>query len=133
MPGLRLRAGYTFLSSEILDSTSPFNVVFQPGRPLFRRPRHSGFVDAGWHRGPVGLNLVGTFVGAFSDSDFVSLAPALTENPGFTTWDARASYAITRQVSATLAIDNVADNQYMQPLGYPALGRAARVGFRVGF
>jgi len=131
--GLRVRASYTFLASEIIDSTSPFNVVFQPGQPLFRRPRHSGFVDAGWHRDALGLNLVGTFVGAFSDSDFVSFAPPLTRNPGFTTWDARASYAITRQLTATLAVDNLADRQYMEPLGYPALGRAARVGLRVGF
>jgi outer membrane receptor protein involved in Fe transport len=57
----------------------------------------------------------------------------LTENPGFTTWDARVSYAISPQVQATLAIDNIADRQYMQPLGYPALGRAARVGIRLGF
>ncbi len=133
LPGVRLRSGYTFLSSEIVDSTSPSNVVFQPGQPLFRRPRHSGFVDAGWHRGPVGLGLVGTFIGAFSDSDFVSLAPPLTQNPGFTTWSVRASYAIVRQVSATVAIDNLADRQYMEPLGYPALGRAVRAGVRVAF
>ena len=129
---LRLRGGYTFLSSEILESASPSNVVFQQGQPLFRRPRHSGFVDAAWRRGPAAVTVVGTFVGAFSDSDFTSLSPPLTENPGFTTWDARLSYAIVRQLSATLAIDNIADRQYQQPLGYPALGRAIRAGVRIG-
>ncbi len=128
---LRVRGGYTFLSSEIIESTSPFNVVFEPGQPLFRRPRHSGFVDAGWHGGPLSVGVVGTFVGHFVDSDFVSLVPPLTENPGFTTWDIRASYVVFRAVSATLAIDNVADRQYQQPLGYRALGRAVRVGVRL--
>jgi vitamin B12 transporter len=128
---LRVRGGYTFLSSEIIDSTSPFNVVFQPGHSLFRRPRHSGFVDASWRRGPFGATVVGTFVGAFADSDFVSFSPPLTENPGLTTWDARLSYTIYRALTATLAIDNIADRQYMQPLGYPALGRAVRGGFRI--
>jgi outer membrane cobalamin receptor len=129
---LRIHGGYTFLSSEILESTSPYSVVFAQGHPLFRRPRHSGFVDVGWHSGPLGASIVGTFVGRFADSDFASLDPPLTENPGFTTWDVRVSYAIVRQVSATLAIDNLADRQYMQPLGYPALGRTIRGGVRLG-
>jgi len=130
---VRIRGGYTFLSSEIIDSTSPSSVVFQPGQALLRRPRHSGFVDVAFHRGPLAATLVGTFVGSFVDSDFSSFVPPLTENPGFTTWDVRLSYAIVRQLSATFAIDNLADNQYMVPLGYPALGRAVRAGVRVAF
>ena len=130
---VHVRGGYTFLASEILQSTSPDNVVFEPGQPLFRRPRHSGFVDVGVHHGPVSATLVGTFVGTFADSDFVSFDPPLTRNPGFTTWDVRLSYAIVRQLSATLAIDNLADHQYEMPLGYQALGRAIRAGVRIGF
>src|SRR5581483_5459101 len=93
---VRVRGGYTFLSSEILESTSPSDVVFAVGQPLFRRPRHAGFVDAAWRRGPAAVSLVGTFVGEFADSDFVSFDPPITRNPGFTTWDARLSYAIVR-------------------------------------
>ena len=130
---VRVRGGYTFLSSEIIQSTSPDNVVFEPGQPLFRRPRHSGFVDVAVHNGAVSATLIGTFVGQFADSDFASFDPPLTRNPGFTTWDVRLSYAIVRQLSATLAIDNLTDNQYEMPLGYQALGRAIRAGIRVGF
>jgi len=130
---VRVRGGYTFLSSEIIQSTSPDNVVFEPGQPLFRRPRHSGFVDVAVHNGAVSATLIGTFVGHFADSDFASFDPPLTRNPGFTTWDVRLSYAIVRQLSATLAIDNLTDNQYEMPLGYQALGRAIRAGIRVGF
>jgi hypothetical protein len=32
-----------------------------------------------------------------------------------------------------MAADNLADAHYMEPLGYPALGRAVRVGAHVGF
>ena len=130
---LRVRGGYTFLASEIVDSTSPFDPVFQPGQWLFRRPRHSGFLDVAWHGRRAGVNVTGTFIGRFVDSDFASLEPPIGENPGFTTWDARLSYAVTRQLSARLSIDNLADRDYMEPLGYPALRRSIRAGLRVGF
>jgi len=32
-----------------------------------------------------------------------------------------------------LSIDNLANEDYMEPLGYRALGRAVRGGVRVGF
>jgi outer membrane receptor protein involved in Fe transport len=67
------------------------------------------------------------------DSDFSSLEPPLLSNPGYTTWDVRLSYDATRQLRVLVSIDNVANAQYMEPLGYPALGRAARVGLRVAF
>jgi outer membrane receptor protein involved in Fe transport len=59
--------------------------------------------------------------------------PSLTRNPGYKTWDARASLALTSQVSATLAIDNLANADYSVPFGYQPLLRAARVGVRVKF
>jgi vitamin B12 transporter len=131
--GIRGRAGYTFLDSAILESTSPDSVVFQPGQPLFRRPRHSGFTELRWSRGPFAASAVGIVVGRYVDSDFSAFYPPLTENPGYTTWDARFSYRLTSHVSALMAADNLADAHYMEPLGYPALGRAVRVGAHVGF
>jgi outer membrane cobalamin receptor len=131
--GFRARGGYTFLASEIVDSTSPDNVVFQPGQWLFRRPRHSGFAGLMWIRGRLTADLTGVFIGRYVDSDFSSLVPPLVENPGHTTWDARVSWNVTPRVAATLAVDNLTDANYMEPLGYPALRRAIRVGFRAGF
>ena len=75
----------------------------------------------------------GLFVGQYVDSDFSSLAPPILRNPGYTTWDARAAWKLSRQLTATLAIDNLTDAEYMEALGYPSLGRAVRAGFRVGF
>jgi len=130
---LRINGGYTLLASEILESTSPNNPVFQVGQWLFRRPRHSGFTGVAWQRDRLMIDLTGVFVGRRVDSDFSSLVPAMVENDGYVTFDLRARYRLTDQLGITAAIDNLADADYMEPLGYQALGRAARVGLKVGF
>jgi len=130
---LRLRGGYTFLDSEIIDSTSPSSVVLQAGQWLFRRPRHSGFVGASWGRGRVSADVTGMFVGRFVDSDFASLQPPIVEHSPYATWDARAAVKLVPRASVLVAVDNLANADYMEPLGYRALGRAVRAGLRVGF
>ena len=54
-------------------------------------------------------------------------------NDGYATWDVRAAYRLAGRVAVTVAGDNISDADYMDPLGYPALGRAFRAGLRVGF
>jgi vitamin B12 transporter len=130
---LRGRAGYTFLASEVVDSTSPSSAVFKPGQYLFRRPRHSAFVGATWTWDRINADITGVIIRPFVDSDFASLQPPIVTNPGYATWDARVSYDVTRQLRALLSIDNLTDADYMEPLGYPALRRAMRVGLRIGF
>jgi vitamin B12 transporter len=130
---IHARAGYTLLVSEVIDSTSPGNVVFQPGQWLFRRPRHSGFLGVTWHEGRITADLNGIFVGSYVDSDFSSLVPPMTSNPGYTTWAARVAVEVSRQWSGTLSIDNLLDADYMEALGYRSLGRAIRAGLRVHF
>jgi vitamin B12 transporter len=131
--GVHLRAGYTFLASEVIDSTSPSSAVFAVGQYLFRRPRHSGFVGASYGRGRVTADVSGMLVGSFVDSDFSSLQPPIVEHPRYARWDARLSVTLMRQVALLLSIDNLANADYMEPLGYPTLGRAVRGGVRVGF
>jgi len=130
---IRVRTGYTFVSSQIVESTSSFDPVYDAGRPLLRRPRHSGFVGVAlaWRR--LTADLDGVFVGRFTDSDFSSLSPEILENPGWAAWNARLAARLTRVATAIVAVDNLGDRQYMEPLGYRALGRAVRVGLRVGF
>jgi outer membrane cobalamin receptor len=126
-------AGYTFLASEIIESTAPTNPVFQVGSWLFRRPRHSGFGEVAWTHDRIAVSLAGIFVGRRVDSDFSSLQPAIVENAGYALWDLRGSYRLTPMLSVTGAVDNLGNADYMEPLGYPALGRTARIGLRVGF
>jgi len=130
---LRARAGYTWLDSVIVDSTSPSSDVLKSGQSLFRRPAHSGYAGVTWHDTRLTVDLDGVFVGRYVDSDFSSLSPAILVGGDYSAWDARFAYQLTPKLSATAAIDNLANARYMQPLGYPALERAFRVGLRVGF
>jgi vitamin B12 transporter len=125
--------GYTFLASEILESTAPTNPVFQEGAWLFRRPRHSGFASVTWQRDRVMLDLSGIFVGRRVDSDFSSLNPPIIENDGYALWNLRGAYRLTSQFSIFGAVDNLTGTDYMEPLGYEALGRTARLGVKFGF
>jgi outer membrane cobalamin receptor len=130
---LSVRGGYTFLDSELLESTAPGNVVFAEGQWAFRRPRHSGFAQATLSWGRVRADLAGIFVGRFVDSDFSALEPPLVEDPGYTTWDARLECQILSHLAGVVTIENLTDHEYMEPLGYPALRRAVRAGIRVDF
>src|SRR5205823_148448 len=114
-------------------STVPDDVVFRPGQPLFRRPRHSASLGLSWNRQRVTATLNGIFIGRFIDSDFVLLDPPLVSNPGYTTWDARLSYKLSLHLAALVSIDNATSAEYMEPLGYPALRRAVRAGVHVDF
>lgn len=127
------RFGYTLTASEVTDSEAADNTVFAIGNWLFRRPRHSGFAEVSWTDKRISLDLFGSIVGQRVDSDFSSLEPPMTVNTRHTRWDVRASYEISRGLAVTAAIDNLANARYMEPLGYPALGRAVRVGIRTGF
>jgi outer membrane cobalamin receptor len=125
--------GYTFLASEILESTAPTNPVYSPGQWLFRRPRHSGFTAVTWQHDRVLVDLAGIFVGRRVDSDFSSLSPAILESDAYASWDLRAQYRLSRQLTVIGAIDNLTDSDHMEPVGYLALGRTARLGLKVGF
>jgi vitamin B12 transporter len=130
---LRLRGGYTLVHSAIVESTTDFSPVFAVGNWAFRRPRHSGYVNGAWSWAQVTIDVTGTFVGRFVDSDFASFTPPILQNPGWTLWDARAAWRATSRITALLAVDNLTGRDYQQPLGYLALRRAARAGVRVGF
>jgi vitamin B12 transporter len=129
--GVRTTASYTWLHSEIVDSTSEFSPVLAEGQPLFRRPRHSGSVSASWSLTRLTLATTGLFVGRRTDSDFSAFEPPLEESEGYARWDVSATFRIGRGVTGYGAIENLFDRDYMEPLGYPALGRAARAGVRV--
>lgn len=131
--GLRARGGYTFLASRILESTSPANPVFREGQWLFRRPRHSGFIEVAGAWGVFAGHVTGTFVGRTVDSDFALLQPPIEANDGHATWDLRANYRLARRLSLLLAVDNLTGTDYMEPLGYIAPGRAVRGGVQLAF
>jgi vitamin B12 transporter len=130
VPLLHLTAGYTWLDASVVVSGST-SAQFQPGAELFRRPRNSGYAGAVLSRDGVSLSVTGFVVGRFEDNNFSF--PAVTENPGYGVWNARLSVVVTKQLTVLGSLDNLADESYTEPLGYPALGRAGRVGVKVGF
>ena len=77
------------------------------------------------------LALGGVFVGERVDSDFNF--PTISSNEGYALWNASGEVRVARRTAAFVTIDNLADSDYMEPLGYPALGRTVRVGIRTRF
>ena len=124
-PALRVSGGYTFTDSAIVQSTSNYSPVFAVGQWAFRRPRHAGFVGATFTRQRLTADVQGHLIGRFVDSDFSSLVPAITGNPGHTTWDAHASWRLRTGLTALVSVDNLTNRNYQEPLGYLALQRAA--------
>jgi len=129
LPGMfRLRATYAFLDSKVIRSTSS-SAIFAPGRQLYRRPRHSGSVEAVVTHKRMTASLGGVFVGSRVDTDFNF--PTISSNKGYATFNASAEWRFVHGIAAFATLDNLADRQYMEPLGYPALGRSVRVGVRL--
>jgi vitamin B12 transporter len=128
--GLRVRANYTLVDSKVIRSTSS-SPIFASGKPLYRRPRHSGSVQAAFTRGRLSATLGGIFVGSRVDTDFYF--PSITSDKAYATWNAGGDVRIARATSGFIVIENLANRDYMEPLGYPALGRAIRAGIRAKF
>jgi outer membrane cobalamin receptor len=128
-----IRGGYTFLDTKVLASERPDDVVFGLGRPAFRRPRHSGYVGLSYSRDRITADLNGVFVGPFADSDFGLFNPPFLENPGHRTWDARATVRVVPHATALIAVDNLTNADYSEPIGYQPLLRTVRVGLRFAF
>jgi vitamin B12 transporter len=129
-PAQRIRIGaeYTLLDAEVVTSTSELDPLLAPGKPLLRRPRHQGAVFARCSGGRVSAGAHLVLVGTRADSDFVGLG--LESNPGYARLDLRARVLIGRGLEAYASVDNALDAKYQEVLGYPALGRSARLGLR---
>jgi outer membrane cobalamin receptor len=133
--GLAIRAGYTWLETEILaadgiDVTGldPFAV----GDRLLRRPRHRGFVDVTYARGRASA-----FVNVDARGETLDVEPSyglfggLFENPGDATASAGASWQIHRRVAIFGRVTNLFDSAYEEIYGFPAPGRRAAGGVRI--
>jgi outer membrane receptor protein involved in Fe transport len=112
----------------VLESGNSFDPVYAEGQALVRRPKHSGSVSALGRSGRVSGGLSVVFVGDRADSDFLGLG--LTENPGYTRLDARLRVDLGHGFQVFAVGENLADAEYEEALGYPALGRSLRAGVR---
>lgn len=129
--GLQIHGYYTLLDSKVLQQHNTSSPIFEAGRTLYRRPRHSGSLEAAFTRDRISLTIGGVFVGSRVDTDFSF--PTVERNEGYATWNASGEVRIARRSAIFVTIDNLADRDYMEPLGYPALGRTIRAGIRARF
>jgi outer membrane receptor protein involved in Fe transport len=133
-PALQLLGQYTFQDGEILESPSGFDPVYEEGRQLLRRPRHQGSLSIWYSVGRVSLGAALVAMGERSDSDFLGIGLASESeylNPGYTRLDARARVRLAAPLEVFFAGDNLTGASYHEVLGYPALGRALRLGARL--
>jgi vitamin B12 transporter len=133
VPALRVMGGYTFTDSEIVNSTSEFSTVIAAGAWAFRRPRHAGFVRAALSTKLINADIDGQYVGRRSDSDFSSLSPAMTSSGDYWLWNVSTAVKLSKSLEIYGRVQNLGDNDYMEPLGYEAWRRTVHGGVRVRF
>jgi outer membrane cobalamin receptor len=130
---LSLSGNYTYDDTLVVKSPNAFDPSEIPGNHLLRQPVNSGNLAL---TGGM-LRVTGTFaariVGRRTDSDFLFPPLGLTSNPGFVVLSLFGSLRIDAHATAYARIDNLANRQYSEILGYPALGRAASAGMRFTF
>ena len=134
-PGVRVRAGYTWLDTEITDGGG--NPALGEGETLLRRPAHTftltGSVAAG-DRATLSAGIVR--VGARDDTDFQTGLRG--ELPAYVTVGAAASAAIVQgrgaspSLTVTLRGENLLGERYQETFGFPGRGRMVFVGLRTG-
>ncbi len=126
---LSASANYTYDSTRTLSApTDPADLDpnYLPGSRLLRRPVNSGnaMLNASLLR--MNWNLSGYFTGQRFDYNY----PGQIINPGYARFDLAASYNAFHGVSFYGRIANLANKQYQEAYGYPALGREFRIGVK---
>jgi vitamin B12 transporter len=71
-------------------------------------------------------NIGGYFTGQRADYNY----PGQITNPGYARFDLAGSYNLTHGISVYGRITNLANKQYQDAYGYPALGREFRIGVK---
>ncbi|MGB7848819.1 MAG: TonB-dependent receptor [Candidatus Acidiferrum sp.] len=128
---LFIAGNYTYDDSLVISSPNAFDPALVPGNRLIRRPPNSGSVTFNGTFRRFSATFAGYFTGQRTDSDFLGLG--YSRNPGYARFDLSTNYAIYRGFSIYARATNLFDKQYQDALGYPALGRDARVGLRYQF
>ena len=118
---------YTYDDTRVLQSENAFgDPALVAGKPLIRRPVHSGSLGINIYYARVNWNFIGYFSGVRTDTNFVN--PSQTNNPGYARFDMAVRYNLIRGFLLTARATNLFDKQYQDVLGYPALARDYRFG-----
>ncbi len=126
---LSASASYTYDSTRTLSApTDPANLDpnYLPGSRLLRRPVNSGNIVLNANYWRMNWNLSGYFSGQRYDYNY----PGQIINPGYALINLAATYNVARGFSIYGRIANLANKQYEEAYGFPALGREFRIGVK---
>lgn len=127
--GLSASANYTYDSTRTLSGpTDPASIDpnYITGSRLLRRPVNSGnlMLNASFLR--MNWNISGYFTGSRFDYNF----PGQIVDPGYALVNLAASRNFPHGFSVYGRINNLANKQYSEVYGFPALGREFRIGLK---
>ncbi len=126
--GLELLANYTYLEAE---KTSAADISQPQGARLPRRPRNEIYLSGTylWFE-KLRTTVEAKFVNAREEINF---GGPNTDIEDYAFVNVAAEYEISRHVSVFGRINNLANEQYAEVFGFPALGRGAYGGMRVSW
>ncbi len=122
-------ANYTYDSTRTLSApTDALNIDpnYLVGSRLLRRPVNSGKIMLNANYWRMNWNLSGYFTGKRYDYNY----PGQIIDPGYALINLAATYKVARGFSIYGRIENLANKQYEEAYGYPALGREFRIGVK---
>ena len=131
---LSLNSAYTYTSTQILAAPACTPALFcdlnvdGPGRPLLRRPKHSGTVLLSYFGKRWGADVAGSFVGQRRDSDFLGFG--IYHAAGYALVNTGGWFTVNRYMTAYVNVENVLNRRYNEVVGYPALKANFRAGMR---
>lgn len=131
---LSISSSYVYTSTQILLSNTCdpiFSPLTCPGRPLIRRPRHSGSLLATYASNAWGGTFGSTLLGRRPDSDFTfGAVPPQNHTAGYARFDVGGWRRINRYITAYANIENLLNKHYEDVSGFPGLGINFRAGMR---
>jgi vitamin B12 transporter len=122
-------ANYTYDSTRTLSApTDPANLDpnYLPGSRLLRRPVNSGNIMLNANYWRMNWNISGYFTGKRYDYNY----PTQVIDPGYALINLAVAYNVARGFSIYGRINNLANKQYEEAYGFPALGREFRIGVK---
>jgi vitamin B12 transporter len=130
---ISLQSSYNYTSTRIEEAPlctpqSFCDPLFFAGKPLLRRPKHSGSVLLDYLGTRWGSSLGASLVGHRPDSDFFGLG--IDHAAGYVRMDLGGWYALNSRVTAYVNVENALNRRYNEVVGFPALSANFRAGMR---
>jgi len=122
-------ASYTYDSTRTLSAPTDIANIdpnYLIGSRLLRRPVNSGNISLNANYWRMNWNLSGYFTGQRYDYNY----PGQIIDPGYALLNLAATYNVARGFSIYGRIANLANKQYQEAYGFPALGREFRIGVK---